>query len=189
VLPGSSIQMVYEDAIQYYQEIEKCVNKMKQEVYSQIISETEISLLVFNSLNWERIEIMELPEKYSETSLQQSASKKPLGIIKSSGLGLKPIQKQHEIYGKCSILEENNYFILENQYLLLKVSKVNGNIESIFIKSDERELLESDGNLYVLYDDTPRDHDAWDVYDYYLQKKEILKACSVEIHENGPLLR
>jgi alpha-mannosidase len=178
--------MVYEDAIHYYQEIELGVKKMKQEVYSQFKSDMN-SLLVFNSMNWERTEIMELPENFSETSLQLSISKKPMGIIKSSGLGLKPIQN-HEISGKCSILEETNNLILENQYLKLRVSKMNGNVKSIFIKSDEREILESDGNIYMLYDDTPRDHDAWDVYDYYLQKKESLKAESVEILENGPLL-
>ena len=146
------------------------------------------SLLIFNSLNWKRIELMELPIGFEKLSNQISKNKKPLGIVISNGIGLK--STKIEISDEKSLMKEDEeFFTLENSNLKIKISKSTGNIISILKKFDNQEMLEKEGNIYVLYDDTPRDHDAWDVYDYYLQKKEILKLNSIEIKESGPLLK
>ncbi|QDL11355.1 alpha-mannosidase [Brasilonema octagenarum UFV-E1] len=76
ILPGSSINQVYADALPTWQEVEKVGNEILQESLSDLASQINLSeppqpdavpIFVFNSLNWQRSSVVavELPLPHS----------------------------------------------------------------------------------------------------------------------------
>ncbi|MFO1143553.1 MAG: alpha-mannosidase [Amaricoccus sp.] len=74
---------------------------------------------------------------------------------------------------------------LENALCRIEV-RDDGTIGSFFDKRAGREALADRGNQIWAYVDKPRNWDAWDLEDNYVDQGEELKASSVELVEKGP---
>ncbi|MBV9878270.1 MAG: alpha-mannosidase [Verrucomicrobia bacterium] len=76
---------------------------------------------------------------------------------------------------------------IENQDLRIRLNQ-DGTVESIYDKTFEREVLAGRGNQLWLFTDIPRQFDAWDIDETYIDEgTELLAAAEPEITEQGPI--
>ncbi|CAJ0861615.1 17620_t:CDS:10 [Entrophospora sp. SA101] len=162
VLPGSSIEMVYDDAYKFYEEVEKVGNELLKEVVddvlkvSSVTDSTEKGLLVFNTLSWPRAEIVKIPACNGLGALQQHSKDKESGYVLE--IKINPVK----------VFEVNDeFYCLENEFLSVKIDK-HGRITKII---PEGKL----GNVFRIFEDIPIFWDAWDA-----------GLGVVQIHEEGP---
>uniref|UniRef100_A0A663MGR4 alpha-mannosidase n=1 Tax=Athene cunicularia TaxID=194338 RepID=A0A663MGR4_ATHCN len=176
VLPGSCIQLVVEDALQYYAEIRRAGARLQEEAVQSLCREllqpkagnTE-STLVLNTLPWERTEVI---------SRTGPAGTETLGM---SNLGVAHIPEfltgaettNKEIL--CLSLPWGGFtdvrFLLWTlSYFKLSLNCVPGGCCA---------------NQFALFDDVPLYWDAWDVMDYHLETRKpvttLLKPLEITL--------
>jgi alpha-mannosidase len=201
VLPGSSIEMVNEDARAIYVErvaqakglldaalsamhLGSCAMNDPDDVKDQ-------KVVVLDPARLTRKEVIEISKSVADstkTMSQRVDAQSSLALLKSGpeGLGhlvgndgyLAPTAKQHgEVYE------------LSNADFHLTISS--GRITSLVDVRLERELITpgpgSENAGLVLYDDFPLAYDAWDAEVYHLECGQTLKFDKVEIAADGPL--
>ena len=139
--------------------------------------------MVFNSLNWDRSEVVELPENVK--SIQTSFDGIPLGLVNGNSIGYAN-NKDWNKKLNLNISEVEDSIKMENDFLIVSVDKKLGNL-NIFDKRIEQQVI-TNGNQFVIHNDNPLFWDAWDIEIYHLQSKKLLNTIeSIKIIENGPL--
>ena len=191
VLPGSSIEMVYEDAEEYYELIQKTGLELFSAAASAAglsIESTGNELAAINTLPWGRSELVAVPAGSTYVSVQKVDSGKSLVRVSSEGSGLMTIEAVASVADGASAKEvEPGVFILENSKL--KATVVGGTITSLVDKDENREIISEGGkgNQFAVFDDQPLFWQGWDTEVYSLNKKKIVKDGKVTIVESGPL--
>lgn len=121
-------------------------------------------LMVFNSLSWQRKEIVEVPlEQISELKpLQKSADgKRALCRVDAVGMGMSVSSAkveerdfEREKSNFCSVRVEEGTFVLENSFLVARFSG-EALLTSLLHKESGRQVVQSDcaANSFLLYDD------------------------------------
>ncbi|KAJ3391538.1 Alpha-mannosidase 2C1 [Lobulomyces angularis] len=207
VLPGSSIEMVYIDAWNFYEDVEKSGNKLVEHAI-QSLSEKP-GLTVFNSTSWNLpSSVIEVEPKLIEGNVIQTTSNGK-GLVLLSELEELSFSSGTSLYndlGKFKTLRVNEQnlkvdgqfvlvnnvsikeYIVENQFITLTVDQ-HGRLTSLYDKQIGREAIPhgSHANVFKLYEDIPLYWDAWDVEIYHLEKGWDASLGSVRIKENGPL--
>ncbi len=150
ILPGSSIQRVYEEAASaFIQIIAEAVENAKAAAMT-FTKKTE-GITVFNSLSWERTALIELPHGPE------------LVTIPACGWttidNIQPVKKTSkrttsEVAATCTRLE--------NECLLASFNE-RGELISLVDKDSGIELMAGVGNRFCLYKDIPSRFDAWDI--------------------------
>ncbi|KAK9364514.1 Ams1p [Lipomyces kononenkoae] len=190
VLPGSSIEMVYDDV----KEIVSFVNRKLESLLTSCFNSLGLSsgseLTAVNTLPWPRSEVVKVESAAAIKALTQDTKDGKYMLLESSGSSLVAIGVNSNASLLPAIAEEimPGVFQLSNGYL--KVIVEGGLITSMVdITNGGREIIAkgSAGNQYLLYDDQPLNWQAWDSEVYSLNKKKIVPAGEVSILENGPL--
>ena len=229
ILPGSSIGQVYVDANQDWAEVEQVGQEILTAAMDAIASQITLPpppypdaqpLLIFNTLNWSRSEVVAIPlptpmhltskgelywqicdlsgqrltsqlsaaDHQSPSTLLFLASEiPPIGyrlfwlypqetgtlenasVEEESQKKVKLPQVTPVIVAQDRDLEEKNYFepkdwILENEFLRVKVESNTGNLSSIYDKADSREILNiGGGNQLQAFKDSNQYWDAWNI--------------------------
>ena len=189
ILPGTSIPEVFVEANRDWQAaiaigesvLEGALKAIAQNIQLPPPPQLEAQpLIVFNSLNWQRSSSITIEdERFSDRSLDfwvydqarnKTASNHNLKDRKLSftvqdipGVG-------YRLYWLCwkkrsSQKNEpvNNYvnYQLENQYLKVIINPDTGNIDSIFDRQNQREVLSGQGNKLEAFEDRGQYWDAW----------------------------
>ncbi|CAI2163478.1 3771_t:CDS:10 [Funneliformis geosporum] len=87
VLPGSSIEMVYVDATKYYKEVEEKGNLLLENAFDELFQipksseSSEKGLLAYNTLGWNRTEVVEVPVCEGVDKLPQVSVDEKTGFI------------------------------------------------------------------------------------------------------------
>ncbi|MEA5578835.1 alpha-mannosidase [Anabaena sp. UHCC 0451] len=231
ILPGSSITQVYQDALPEWEAVEKVGKKILDESLRAIASHinlpqppqpNSIPIIIFNSLNWERSEVVSVtlpniiteshsakadfvcvaPEFHSEGNskweiynlegnqlLSQPSENSLLFLATIPSIGyqiywLSPTSANPNI--ENSELPKN--WRLENEYLRVQVNPETGDLESIFDKIQEREILNGEGNQLQAFADTGQYWDAWNIDpDYNTKPLPATKLKSIQWLENGEI--
>jgi alpha-mannosidase len=206
IIPGSSIKEVYEDAREDYKEINETGYALLNEAVERInknINVIKDSIVVFNTLSWNRNGIIELPwnDKLEGKSLivngkallsqivGDNEDKKMIVAVEGiPSLGYRAIElSEKQIYNYEKIAVKTNY--LENRYYKIKLNQ-QGHIESLHDKINDREVLAEGqkGNVLQAFEDKPFNFDAWNIEIYYQQKmKEINNLIESVVEESGPV--
>ncbi|KAK9380856.1 glycosyl hydrolases family 38 N-terminal domain-containing protein [Kockiozyma suomiensis] len=197
VLPGSAIEMVYDDVKKLYAEVSEKGNALLQEAAEALgfTSSPETSNAEFvgvSSLPWPRQAILEVPSSVATGKVhsQKAASEKHY-VVMETGVNnlLRPVQGIKATADNSVSLTEiaADKYVLENKKL--KVTITAGVITSLYDKTEEREVLEDGGkaNRFVLFDDKPLYFQAWDTEVYSLDKFKYLDDTKVTVGETGPL--
>jgi alpha-mannosidase len=209
ILPGTSIPQVFVDANQAWDSVQKITQQIINEALEAIASQIDFSqapqknakpIVIFNSLNWMRSEVIyysvesencEVYDLDGNLLPSQITFDHQLCFLASNipSLGYRVFwlcpQK------KLNLLVEdknNSEFILENNYIKVKINPEIGEIESIFDKNNQKEILQSSGNELQFFKDQGQYWDAWNIDPNYAQHRlpnAILK--SIEILESGPI--
>lgn len=188
-LPGSCIEMCYDDSDELYAKVFETGHKLLADALDALGFEKpsgspKAPLVGLSTLGWERDEIVQMPKELDVTNngLTHCIARNGAGV-----LDLKPLASNKEAC-KPVIQSEPGVFVLENDNLKIKVER--GVITSLYDSKAKREVLPKGGkaNQLVIFDDKPLYWQAWDVEVFHLNSRQELHADenSTTITENSP---
>ncbi|QYX30445.1 alpha-mannosidase [Sphaerospermopsis torques-reginae] len=237
ILPGSSITQVYQDALPEWEDVQKTGNRILDDALKAIASHIilpstlpqppqphSIPIIIFNSLNWERSEVIHIIMNHEEHEGHEVKKVLESSSVSSHIFSLEDQSwKVYDVQGKEVITQQNEnsllfiatvpsigyqiYWLsptseksniaknklpknwtLENDYLQVKINPQTGDIDSIFDKHQQREILNGAGNQLQAFQDSGQYWDAWNIDPNYntkpLPPSELL---SIQWLENGEI--
>ncbi|KAE8149958.1 galactose mutarotase-like domain-containing protein [Aspergillus avenaceus] len=182
-LPGSSIEMCYDDSGKLYKEVFETGQKVRKqalEALGVIDKRLGENLVAINTLPWSRSSVVKLPSKLGHSDRQEYT-------IVSGQTGLIKHQSKPVISSQVSVSEiQPQVFRLENSKLRVDIH--NGVITSLFDVEAKREVIATGGKAgqLVIFDDKPLYWQGWDVEVYHLESRKELHASKTTIYENDP---
>ena len=172
IIPGSSIKEVYEDCDRVYPLVLKNAEEIS-DAARQAIAEnisTEGGVLVFNPHSFENSGIVQVG---GEARYVEHIPAKGYAVVQPRAI-------------QNSVRMEPR--LLENDFLRVQFDE-NYNIASIYDKQAKREVINAPkgrGNQIEVYEDFPKDFDAWEITNYYKEKQyQVNDVQGVEFVRDG----
>ncbi|MEH2040247.1 alpha-mannosidase [Nostoc sp.] len=220
ILPGSSITQVYTDALPQWQQVEQVGTKILQESLLAIASHITLSeppkpdslpIFVFNSLNWQRSEVISVALPTPPTTTQGwqiydasgnqlvSQLSEPSTILflatEIPPVGyrifwLSPSLPTTDEINRVSLSSPGLFpdWILENEFLRVVIDPDTGDLSSVFDKTYQREVLSGAGNQLQAFKDSGQYWDAWNIDPNYAQHPlPSTNLQSIQWLEQGPV--
>lgn len=186
-LPGSCIEMCYDDSDELYKKVFETGDKCIEDALKTLgFSRNELSkgsLTAINTTAWQRNELVKLPKTIASQSSEYALVKGDPGlasveIMTNSNANAKSAVSIKEI--KKGVFQMTN-----NQY---KIEVEGGSITSLIDLAEQREIVPKGvkANQLVVFDDKPLYWQAWDVEVYHLNSRQELPGGTTEISEQGP---
>lgn len=211
ILPGTSIEKVYEDSRDQYEKILTEGHSLIEKSLDIISSNIELnntSIVVYNTLSFERsdIAIVDISNEFNNTLIQDDMGNNiPCQIIKQDNnykvifiaemipaKGYKVFKLKENDNENISKDEDELYIScsnLSNQFFTIELDE-KGNIISFYDKINKRQILKENkkGNQLQVFEDKPMKYDNWDIDIYYKEKMwEVDEVQKIEVIENGPV--
>ncbi|MCB9503851.1 MAG: alpha-mannosidase [Deferribacteres bacterium] len=202
IIPGSSINIVYQDSRRDYQELTSSAGVLYKALTKYLTVHSETSLCFINTLSspysrplalpsdWIGFEVLDEHGNPIET---QIVGDQLIVLGDIPGLGVKSIFRGRSMQDKSrqviNVLSDPKV-VLENDLIRYEFSK-DGTIQRAYDKECQREVLAENqfGNVLKLYEDRPNNWDAWDVDIFYeRQLREQAKLVSMQKGCDGPIL-
>ncbi|MFW9264509.1 alpha-mannosidase [Nostoc sp. CALU 546] len=209
ILPGSSITQVYTDALPQWQQVEQVGTKILQESLLAIASHVTLSeppkpdslpIFVFNSLNWQRSEVVSVvlptPEEWQiyDTSGKQLVSQfSEPSTLQFLATEIPPVGYRIFWLSPPSSSSPSSPpllpdWILENEFLRVVIDPDTGDLSSVFDKTYQREVLSGAGNQLQAFKDSGQYWDAWNIDPNYAQHPlPSTNLQSIQWLEPGPV--
>ena len=191
ILPGTSIPEVFAQADRDWQTAIEIGEGLLQSAFKAIFCKIELPeppqsdakpIVVFNSLNWERSAMVtiategecdrvydldgnSIPCQFNSEQLYFLANNIPAIGYRTYWV----IDNKTETF--INKQEDKNNFILENNYLKVVINKKTGNIDSIYDRQEQLEILSGAGNKLEAFEDKGQYWDAWNIDPEYEQKQ------------------
>lgn len=212
ILPGSSIEPVYEDSRIQYEQVLKEGRELADQALDDLarsVQTEQATVVVFNTAGYERSEIVHLPWPEDKPIPQLTClNHEPALAVQRCGDHLifqsPPILPKgycslllHEketdktataILSELSVLEVTPDR-LENRFFRIDLDE-KGQFVRLFDKMSERDVLQEGkkGNVLRVFEDKPMNHQNWDIDIYYQQKSWVIdEISSIEVIEQGPV--
>lgn len=180
-LPGSSIEMCYDDSDKEYAKVFKTGKKLLEKTLEALgfgdgQDSTPVAL---NTLGWQRHELAMLTDSATGNLRNVEIIGQPAVVSRKwNGIGVE----------SATITDMGeDVFSLENSKLQLRIE--GGVITSLFDKKAKRETIPKGekANQLVIFDDKPLYWQAWDVEVFHLNSRKELQASSRSvITEDSP---
>ncbi|KAL7629336.1 Glycoside hydrolase, 38 vacuolar alpha mannosidase [Parahypoxylon ruwenzoriense] len=176
-LPGSSIEMCYDDSDELYAKVFQMGKDIYNDIYklfgiSQMGAATNGIPVALNSLPWHRKEIVELSEN-------------AVGVACGDGsiVNVQPFKTKATKAVTITEISEG-VFVMQNDQLTVQVE--NGCVTSLVDRQDGREIIPKGGkaNQLVIFDDKPLYWQAWDVEVYHLDTRQVVPYGKTRIYED-----
>ncbi|KAL4882791.1 glycosyl hydrolases family 38 N-terminal domain-containing protein [Aspergillus karnatakaensis] len=187
-LPGSSIEMCYDDSDILYAQIFKTGLKARKAALEALgFTENGPTPVAINTLPWSRSQVVKLPPSATKVSGGSTHA------LISGGPGAIPLPASDSpipaaTAKKVTVSEiKPGTFRLSNGHLRVDIE--NGVITSLFDIRANRQVLapgKTAGQL-VVFDDKPLYWQAWDVEVYHLESRKELKSGKTKITSVDPL--
>ncbi|MEH2419328.1 alpha-mannosidase [Nostoc sp.] len=210
ILPGSSITQVYTDALPQWQQVEQVGTKILQSSLLAIASHITLSeppksdslpIFVFNSLNWQRSEVVSValptPEEwqiYDASGKQLISQLSQPSTLLFLATEIPPVGYRIFWLSPSSpslpiphspLLPD---WILENEFLRVVIDPDTGDLSSVFDKTYQREVLSGAGNQLQAFKDSGQYWDAWNIDPNYAQHPlPSTNLQSIQWLEQGPV--
>ncbi|XP_075753510.1 alpha-mannosidase 2C1 [Pelodiscus sinensis] len=173
VLPGSCIQLVVEDALRYYAEIRHVGTLLHEDALQSLFGkllptgpETAESLLVLNTLPWERTEVI------------SRTGEETLALVKVPSMGYSAVKDSLTPPHPVTVVKQADGSVtMENGVIAAHLDSM-GRVISLCLVHSGRESVQ-DGhcaNQFVIFDDIPLYWDAWDAMDYHLETRKPITS-------------
>lgn len=207
ILPGSSIEEVYEDSQADYTRILTQADRIATETRQQLADQVNApvgSLVVFNpnaqaTTHAIVTTVMETPAGTTQVLFDgetahtvQSLADGQL-LFQATDVPAKGFKTFELREGSVPEDPSNEITVtttgMENQFFLLALDE-KGQFARLYDKRAQRELFLPDqpGNQLICYEDRPHNYDAWDINHYYTEKSWFVEAVtSIIVEEQGPL--
>ena len=194
ILPGTSIPEVFAKANQDWEGAIAIGEKLLQHALLTIATKIKlpnppqagaVAIVVFNSLNWERSQVVTLKDSRYKSDINfvvwdELENKLPVSSDRPGQLSFLAQNIPgvgYSLYwlgqGQAarSIVDLPGNYQLENDYLKVIVNPHTGDLDSIFDKINQREILRSPGNKLEAFADRGQYWDAWNIDPDYAQKQ------------------
>jgi len=179
-LPGSSIEMCYDDSDDLYAEIFKTGKKCLADALGALDFDEngQGHPVALNTLPWPRHEVLESDVKGDNKYY----------ALATGDTGIADVQHLRSATNNpASIrqIKEGVYELTNNRF---KLEVTDGVITSLYDYAAKREVIAKGGkaNQFVIFDDKPLYWQAWDVEVYHLDSRKELKNTKSTIVESGP---
>ncbi|MBE7090378.1 MAG: alpha-mannosidase [Clostridiales bacterium] len=170
ILPGSSIQQVYDETDKDYAEVFSTLGTVETSAYQRVADNLqENGVVIFNPNSFE-----------GKGTVVLDGVTMGVENVPSKGYAL---TKEFLTSNHIQATERS----LENAFFTLKINE-NGEIVSLIDKRVNREIVAKQGllNKIVAYEDLPFEYDNWEIKDYYQEKPITLnKAEHIRIVTDG----
>lgn len=207
IIPGSSIREVYEDTRMDYEWIEQNARETEQDFWRAVTSGTKDDYTVVNALNWERNELVMLPEMRDGSFFD--SQKNTLRTQRTENGTLVEVTGIPSMgYEVITFVPEDSLTACENQDVRKKIPfftegynietpyyqvsfNEKGQMSRIYDKTYEREVLAEKmcGNVFQMFEDKPMRYDAWDIDLFYQEKmREITEITEYTVTRSGTLV-
>ncbi|KAF2997795.1 Glycoside hydrolase, 38 vacuolar alpha mannosidase [Neopestalotiopsis sp. 37M] len=176
-LPGSSIEMCYDDSDELYKRIYEIGKGVMKDIYKlygfpEVHPTSVMDAVALNTLPWHRKEVVDI----SETECGVACGSGNVLSVRSFKAGEK----------KAVTVKETSkgVFVMENEQLTVTVEA--GTVTSLVDRSNGREVIAKGGkaNQFVIFDDKPLYWQAWDVEVYHLDTRQELPSGTTKIYED-----
>ncbi|QSF47396.1 alpha-mannosidase [Paenibacillus tianjinensis] len=204
IIPGSSIREVYEDSRLEYMEAEKIGTQAADDAAAALISISgsaiETGYTVLNGAFFNRAGLLSLTCTDPQELVWRDADGHVLRSQRLNGEWLIEVPAI-PMMGTAVITTEAAASIraatpftwedsrLTTPFYILEWNS-SGQLVRIYDRTASREVLAPDecGNVLQVFEDKPKNYDAWDIDLYYQEKqREITDLQTIELTENGPL--
>lgn len=191
IIPGSSIQRVYEEANAAYDKVINKASDICSEALSKI-SKHDKAITIFNSLSWNRKEIVELNEDveglkdYQGNMVPVQKTKgKTYAEVCVPSCGFTTIYPCEKASFESQVKAGERS--LENEFIKIEFND-KGEIISIFDRQTGRNWAKGLCNSFKMYKDVTTQFDAWDIDSMYeLLPVDLEDNASFKVISNGPL--
>ncbi len=212
ILPGSSIPEVFVDADQAWAEVEATGETILARSLTTLAQQITLPnppypglqpLVVFNSLNWARSAILDLPVPENSTvSGVYTADGQPIPYEQSAmgswlfqadaipAVGYRLFWVGYGTQTKVTFpaIAAPAEFVLENQWLQVAIDPTTGDLSSVFDKNQQWEVLSGAGNQLQAFTDKGQYWDAWNIDPNYAQQPlPAAELQNIEWLERGEL--
>lgn len=210
ILPGSSVNEVYEDADTDYARIIEILTGVRDTALSTLDSRIDTAgdgqpVVVRNTLGWVRTDVARLPvaETRRDSSVLNAQGEAVASQVVTDLDGQTSlIFEAHEVpamgHAVYRVVDGPNPVKsslrvsktrLENDFFVVKLTS-KGTVRSVYDKRENREVVAENAtaNELQLFDDRPFAHDAWDV-DFNIDENRwpMDGVVSIEVTEQGPV--
>ncbi len=195
IIPGSSVHQVYQEAEAVHARVIAQAQRETATALATFGDQDAAAVTLFNSLSWDRNEVIELPEGFegacdgagNALPTQQANGKTFVQTPAIAATGWTTLRKGSASASASASTVKATATSLENEYLRLTLN-ASGELTSIWDKQSQSELAAGPCNSPRLYKDVPNWFDAWDINsNYKLQPVAIEAAAEVAVGANGPL--
>lgn len=188
IIPGSSIKEVYQD---HKQEFAKVTEEI-QRLFQQLDEDTE-NLLLVNTAAWNRDTLVVLPEKSADCyqdeignifTTVRTKEHKYLHVPAMNALSdllLIPTTTGEKLSSVTGKIESNQ---IETTHYILQWDE-SGHFTRLYDKDYHREVLKGKGNQIQIFEDKPKDYDAWDIDIFYQEKMRSIPFTEWKVTENN----
>lgn len=200
IIPGSSIHEVYEDSAIEYAEAKAALEKVINLALSELIAPEENAYTVANTAPYQRTELVTLPYSGDDSvmvvdqegnELLSAVSENGIDVLltEAAPVSFKTLRmKQGTPAKKASpfTAEQNQ---LETPFYCLEWNS-NGQLNRIYDKRSKREVLPKGqcGNVLQIFEDKPREYDAWELESTFEDKMDIIDGLqSVSVDTDSSL--
>jgi len=192
IIPGSSINAVYNVTHGEYEEAFEELQKLLDKSADHLFEKDNDSIVLFNSLSYPYRGTVTLADGWpgAKESLNnnvlevQNEGGKNLVLVEVPALSFVTLSKAQN---KSSVFEENKDLVLENDLVRYEFCET-GVIIDVVDKEEDRQVLEEgkEGNVLSLYNDRPNQWDAWDIDQFYEEELlEQARCIKIEKHSHG----
>jgi len=195
ILPGSSITKVYQVTHAEHHEAMEACYKLKQQAAGELFDKASESIVLFNCLHYPYTRPVELPTNWNNRIVKdQDDNIIPTQIENDKTIILAAVPP----YSFLTLTKGNETkhmgnnsdgLALENELVSYEFNR-DGTILKAWDKEAGKNILENGqiGNLFSLYDDRPKNWDAWDI-DIEYENCLLEHAAHVDHNRltNGPV--
>ena len=195
IIPGSSIQEVYEDSWKEYEQANAALDTVQEGARKVLVQEKENCWTLYHFGSFSRTEAVFIPEARDgifEVDDGELVAQKAEGGYWVQ-VALQPLTPTilNFVPGETRAVEAPFGVDLENRCLETPFYTLcwneHGRLTRIWDKENNCEVLSGEGNRLEIFEDKPKDFDAWDIDIYYTDKMETVDAASVELISCGPV--
>jgi alpha-mannosidase len=194
ILPGSSIQRVYEEAEALYAAVIAEADSVALEAAAALASGDD-ALMVLNDLSWERTGLVPLPEGFDGAAVEGTALPSqiidgiPHAEVTVPSCGWTTVKPGGTVSADVDNTLTVTPRLLENALLRVEFND-RGEITSLMDKTVELgELTAGPCNSFQMFRDVPSNYDAWDIDSMYGRMPVPLEEpADIEVLSAGPLV-
>ena len=197
IIPGSSIQEVYQDSRVNYAKAEADADEAKSIALQKLQVAAADTYTVYSTNSYGGAELVQIPE--TRQGRFRNAAGEELPAQKTADgyavlVDVQPFACVSVRFEEAAAAAPASSFVLDGSTLQTPFYTItwnqNGQLTEIFDKQENRHVLRPGqlGNILEIYEDKPRAHDAWDIDIFYTEKMEQIPTLGApEVVENGLL--